>query len=56
MIREVVWSEAAEQDLDTVLNFLNKKWAKKVVVKFINKLDNSVQILSEQPSIFPIIN
>lgn len=54
--RKVVWSPAAEDDFLSILNYLQNKWSSRVISKFINKIDDDVRLIKEDPKIFPIIN
>jgi len=54
--RKVIWSPAAEEDLRTILDYLHNKWSQRVINKFINKIDDNVGLILEDPKIFPIIN
>lgn len=52
----VIWSPASELDLEIILNYLQKKWNSRIIAKFINKIDDTIGLLQEDPEIFPIIN
>jgi plasmid stabilization system protein ParE len=56
MAKKIIWSPTAETDLISVLNYLNEKWSVLVVNQFINKVDSFVNLLAEEPKLFPIIN
>ena len=56
MALKVIWSPAAESDLDNILDYLNENWSKRVVIKFINKVEDTVTLLAEDPNLFPLIN
>ena len=56
MNREVIWSPAAEEDLDKILDYLQHKWSLNVITKFIDKVDENIGLINEDPGIFPIIN
>ena len=55
MNKQIIWSPAAEKDAEQIINFINTKWNKRVVAKFLNKLDDSVRLISENPKLFPMI-
>ena len=56
MAKKIIWSPTAETDLISVLNYLNEKWSVLVVNQFINKVDSFVNLIAEEPKLFPIIN
>lgn len=56
MTREVIWSPDSENDIETILDYLETKWNRRVIAKFLNKVDDGISIILEDPHIFPIIN
>ncbi len=56
MTREIVWSPAAEKDLENISEYLNNKWNSKVALSFINKIEKSTLLISNNPRIFSLIN
>jgi plasmid stabilization system protein ParE len=56
MANQVIWSPAAEKDLENVLDYLHSKWNNRVLNRFLNRIDDCVGIIMEDPKIFPIIN
>lgn len=56
MAKNIIWSPAAESDLKSVLIYLDEKWSVLVVNQFINKVDSFVNLIAEEPKLFPIIN
>ena len=56
MNREVIWSPASERDFEAILEYLQTKWSGRVISKFINKVDDNIGLILEDPKIFPIIN
>ena len=55
MSKQIIWSPAAEKDAEQILDFINTKWSKRVAAKFLNKLDDNIRLISEDPMLFPII-
>lgn len=55
MIKQIIWSPAAEKDAEQILDFINTRWSKRVAAKFLNKLDDNIRLISETPKLFPII-
>ena len=56
MAKNVIWSPAAEKDLETVLNYLQSKWSNQILNRFINKIDDNIGLIIVDPKIFPLIN
>ena len=56
MSRKVIWSPASEKDFEIIIEYLQNKWNKRVISKFINKLDDNIRFIAEDPKIFPVIN
>ena len=53
MIRKVVISKIAEKKLESLFECLLKEWSQEVKDEFIEKLDHSIEIIQNQPEIFP---
>ncbi len=55
MIREVIWSPDSNEDMRRILDYLQSRWSKRVISRFLKKIDNSVNLIVEDPLIFPQI-
>lgn len=53
LIRKVVISKTAEKKLDKLFEYLVEKWSIKIKKEFVEKLDSSIEIIKNQPEIFP---
>ncbi len=53
MSRKVVISKTAERKLDKLFEYLTTEWSIKVKTDFVKKLDSSIDIIKNQPEIFP---
>ena len=53
MNRKVVISKTAEKKLEKLFEYLIKEWSVKVKKDFVEKLDSSIEIIKNQPEIFP---
>lgn len=53
MIRKVVISKTTEKKLETIFSNLVEKWSIKVKNEFIEKLDYSIELIRNQPEMFP---
>ena len=56
MAKNVIWSPAAEKDLEAVLDYLQLKWSDQILNRFINKIDDNIGLIIGDPKIFPLIN
>jgi plasmid stabilization system protein ParE len=56
MTKEVIWSPDSENDIKAILDYLEKKWNNTIIVKFLNKVDDTINLILEDPQIFPVIN
>lgn len=56
MPKQIIWSPAAESDLENILTFLELKWSSRIVSRFLNRLDDCIYLISEDHKLFPIIN
>ena len=56
MGRKVIWSPASEKDFEAILEYLQSRWTYRVISIFINKVDDNISLIVEDPKIFPIIN
>ena len=53
MSRKVIISKTAEKKLDKLFVYLIEKWSVTVKKEFVEKLDSSIEIIQNQPEIFP---
>lgn len=56
MPKQVVWSPASEQDIDKILEYINSNWNSRLANLFINKVENCIHLITENPGMFPYIN
>jgi plasmid stabilization system protein ParE len=55
MLKPVIWSPLSENDFGNILDYLDKNWGKKVVITFIDLIENQINQISTNPKQFPII-
>ncbi|MGI5914446.1 MAG: type II toxin-antitoxin system RelE/ParE family toxin [Bacteroidales bacterium] len=55
MPKKVIWSPQSEIDLLQITDYLNENWEGKVVIKFIDIIDEITNQISLNPRQFPII-
>lgn len=54
MPKQVIWSPLAEQDLDSLLNYLHTAWNDSVVNQFLDELEFLIKQISTNPHQFPL--
>lgn len=55
-MKEIVWTEIAETDLDSVLLYLKVNWSQHVLNKFKGKLIIQLERIIKNPNQFPFLN
>ncbi len=55
MTKRIRWSPQADNDLDQILDYLNKKWSNSVAVRFLNRIDEMTELILNDPKLFPVI-
>ncbi|MEO5789064.1 MAG: type II toxin-antitoxin system RelE/ParE family toxin [Gelidibacter sp.] len=53
MSRKVVISKTAEKKLEKLFDYLIRNWSVTVKKEFVEKLDSSIDLIKNQPEIFP---
>ncbi|MCX2839358.1 type II toxin-antitoxin system RelE/ParE family toxin [Salinimicrobium sp. MT39] len=53
MSRKIIISEIAEKRLESLFEYLMEEWSFKVKSDFIKELDKNIQIIKDQPDVFP---
>jgi len=53
MQRQIVLSKIAEKKLDNLFEYFESNWTEGVKLRFISKLENSIQIIQQNPETFP---
>ncbi len=56
MHRKIVWSPLADRDIENILEYLNKNWNQKVIIRFLNKINIATKQILKNPHQYPIIN
>jgi plasmid stabilization system protein ParE len=49
----IFFSQEAEEQLDALLHYLEHVWGERAMFNFLDKLDQSLLIVSEMPNAFP---
>lgn len=55
MSKQVIWSPQSENDFSDILEYLAQNWNKRIVLKFIDIVDELINQISSNPKQFPII-
>jgi plasmid stabilization system protein ParE len=54
MALKVVWTPEAAKSLDQIIRYLEQNWSEKEVVAFIQKTEHVIELVSNQPYLFPL--
>jgi len=49
---QIFWSPDARNDFVNILEYLNKHWGKQGVLNFINRTEQVLQLISDNPLLF----
>ncbi len=55
-MKEIVWTEIAESDLDAILHYLERRWTQRVIDRFKSKLRDKIDHIHQNPKQFPYLN
>ena len=55
MPKQIIWSPLSENDFSGILEYLQQNWDSKVVIKFIDIIDELINQISLNPKQFPVI-
>jgi plasmid stabilization system protein ParE len=53
---KIIWSDEALQGLKKTIDYLEQRWTQKEIKKFAKLLDKQLNIIQQNPQIFPISN
>jgi plasmid stabilization system protein ParE len=56
MSKPVVWSPLSETDLDNTLIYLKDNWNDSIVIGFLDKIENIIDQIANNPKQFPLVN
>ena len=56
MHKQIIWSALSEKDFVSILDYLQKNWDDKVVQGFIEITNGSIELISNNPKQFPMID
>ena len=52
---EIIWSPLSEKDLEKNLEYLEENWDQKVILNYINRIDEVLCHISNNPLMYPEI-
>jgi plasmid stabilization system protein ParE len=55
MPKQVIWSPQSENDFSNILEYLLQNWDTKVVIRFIDIVDELINQITFNPKQFPVI-
>ena len=53
---KIIWSDEALNNLKSIIAYLESRWSKKEISKFANLLDKNVNLIKDNPLLFPKSN
>lgn len=53
---KIRWTDHALIELSDTIKYLEENWTKKELIRFANAVDNTVEIISRHPEIYPVSN
>ena len=56
MNNKVFWTALAFEDLEQIIEYLKISWSSDIALKFLDRIEQRIQLISELPKIYPIIN
>jgi plasmid stabilization system protein ParE len=53
---KIRWTDHALAELSNTVDYLTANWSENEIIQFANAVDNTVEIISRHPEIFPTSN
>lgn len=53
---KIRWTDHALFELSETVKYLEENWTEKELIQFANAVDNTVEIISRHPEIYPVSN
>jgi plasmid stabilization system protein ParE len=53
MIHQVLWTDEAIENLESIIHYISTQWTEREVISFKRKLAEQINIISRFPAIFP---
>jgi len=51
---KIRWTDHALAELSNTVDYLEANWSENEIIQFANAVDNTVEIISRHPEIFPL--
>ena len=55
-LSKITWSPSSKKSFDDLVEFLELKWEKKVIVKLFSDLNFSLKLIAKNPELFPLVS
>lgn len=52
---KILWTKEANDNLDSILKYLEENWTEKEIRKFAQKLNTRINIIKQNPKAFPFL-
>jgi plasmid stabilization system protein ParE len=56
MPNKIIWTPLASTDFENILEYLSNNWSILISINFLESFDHIIEIILENPSIFPFSN
>jgi plasmid stabilization system protein ParE len=56
MAAKIIWSPTARKNFDSLVDFLEIKWGKRVIEKLFTELNEVLNSISQNPELFPVFS
>lgn len=53
---QIIWSPGAAKSFEQLISFIEAKWEKKVIENLFSELNKTLQLISLNPEIFPLVS
>lgn len=53
---KIQWTDHALSELSVTVKYLEKNWSERELIQFSNVVDNTIEIISRHPEIYPVSN
>ena len=53
---KLIWTEEALNNLKSIITYIERNWSDMEISKFANKLDHRLNLITQNPRLFPKVN
>lgn len=54
--KKIIWSPKAVTSLEQLVSFIELKWTNKVVDGLLNEIEETIELISQNPKIYPMFS